>query len=230
MKQLHKPNLWSWSLFNEERNLDFHSVFWCRSIPEGQVASAGPASNIPASNIPANVVIDPLPLSEHDAAHVARLGGVKEIILTNSDHARAASALREQVRKAGGAAPRIWGPALEPAFLAELGAQPLRSEHPLGADLEVLELQGSKTPGELCLILEGDTLVTGDLIRGHRAGRLNLLPDAKLVDKAQAITSLERLARLGQLDAVLVGDGWPVFRGGSAALRELLRETSSRAG
>src|SRR5688572_6876928 len=131
MKQLHKPNLWSWSLFNEERNLDFHSVFWGR--PAG------------------NVVIDPLPLSDHDAAHVARLGGVREIVLTNSDHARAAV----ELQRASGGAARLWGPGLEPAFLAALGAQPLRPEHELGADLEVIELHGSKTPGELCLILEG---------------------------------------------------------------------------
>lgn len=209
MKQLHEPHLWSWSVFDQERSLDFHGVFWRR---------AG-----------GNVVIDPLPLSEHDAAHVARLGGVKEIILTNSDHARAARALQAQQREASGNAPRLWGPALEPAFLAALGAQPLRPEHQLGADLQVFELQGSKTPGELCLLLEGRTLVTGDLIRGQRAGRLNLLPDAKLADRAQAIASLERLTRLEQIEAVLVGDGWPIFRGGAAALRELLQELSSGA-
>jgi glyoxylase-like metal-dependent hydrolase (beta-lactamase superfamily II) len=196
MKQLHKPNLWSFSLFNAERNLDFHSVFWSR--PAG------------------NVLIDPLPLSEHDAAHLERLGGVRDIILTNSDHARAAAELRERTSA------RLWGPRLEPAFLESIGARALAAEHSLGADLEVLELQGSKTPGELCLLLEGDTLVVGDLIRGHRAGRLNLLPDAKLGDKALALQSLEALTRRGGIEAVLVGDGWPVFRGGSAALLELL--------
>ncbi|MEO8183352.1 MAG: MBL fold metallo-hydrolase [Deltaproteobacteria bacterium] len=198
MKQLHKPNLWGFSLFNAERNLDFHSVFWSR--PAG------------------NVLIDPLPLTPHDAAHLDRLGGVRDIILTNSDHARAAAELRERTSA------RLWGPRLEPAFLESLGARALDGEHTLGADLEVLELSGSKTPGELCLILEGETLVVGDLIRGHRAGRLNLLPDAKLGDKALALESLEALTLREGIDAVLVGDGWPVFRAGSAALRELLRE------
>jgi hypothetical protein len=73
------------------------------------------------------------------------------------------------------------------------------------------------------LLLEGDTLVTGDLIRGQRAGRLNLLPDAKLADRALAIRSLERLAQHKQIEAVLVGDGWPIFRAGAAALDELLQ-------
>ena len=198
MKQLHKPNLWSWSLFNAERNLDFHSVFWSR--PAG------------------NVVIDPLPLSDHDAVHIERLGGVSDIILTNSDHVRAAEQLRARTSA------RLWGPRLEPAFLDSLGARGLAAEHTLGAELEVLELQGSKTPGELGLLLEGDTLVVGDLIRGHRAGRLNLLPDAKLGDKALALASLDALARRSGIEAVLVGDGWPVFRGGSAALLELSRD------
>lgn len=198
MKQLHKLNLWGWSLFNAERNLDFHSVFWSR--PAG------------------NVVIDPLPLSDHDAAHVVRLGGVSDIILTNSDHARAAEQLRARTSA------RLWGPRLEPAFLEALGARALELEHTLGADLEVVELQGSKTPGELALLLEGDTLVLGDLIRGQRAGRLNLLPDAKLADKALALASLDALARRTGIEAVLVGDGWPIFRGGAAALLELSRD------
>jgi hypothetical protein len=63
--------------------------------------------------------------------------------------------------------------------------------------------------------------VVGDLIRGQRAGRLNLLPDVKLGDKALALASLGALARRSSIEAVLVGDGWPVFRGGSAALLEL---------
>jgi len=201
MKQLHKPNLWSFSLFNAERNLDFHSVFWRR--PAG------------------NVLIDPLPLSEHDLAHLEGLGGVRDIIVTNSDHARAAAELGERTSA------RLWGPRLEPAFLESIGARALDGNHGLGADLEVIELSGSKTPGELCLLLEGDTLVVGDLIRGQRAGRLNILPDAKLGDRALALQSLEALAGRRGIDAVLVGDGWPVFRAGSAALLELLGELRS---
>jgi hypothetical protein len=200
MKQLHKPNLWSWSLFNEERDMDFNSVFWSR--PGG------------------NVAIDPLPLSEHDAAHVARLGGVQHIIVTNSDHARGTAQLLAAAR----APVRVWGPRLEPGFLDALGAEPIAAEHALGAELEVIELHGSKTPGELCLLLEGDTLVSGDLIRGQRAGRLNLLPDAKLADRGLALHCLQALAQRHGITAVLVGDGWPVFRAGSGALAELLRE------
>jgi hypothetical protein len=63
--------------------------------------------------------------------------------------------------------------------------------------------------------------VTGDLVRAHEGGRLTTLPAAKLRDVARAAASVRRLAALANVDAVLVGDGWPIFRGGGAALREL---------
>jgi hypothetical protein len=84
------------------------------------------------------------------------------------------------------------------------------------------EMNGSKTAGELALVLEGTTLITGDLVRAHEGGSLCLLPDPKLRDRGQAIVSVARLAGLGKIDAVLPGDGWPLFRGGTAALREML--------
>jgi len=68
MKQIHRKDLFGWSEFNKERNLDFHSVLWVR---EG-----------------GNVLIDPLPMSEHDHSHLQRLGGVNFIVITNSDHCR----------------------------------------------------------------------------------------------------------------------------------------------
>ena len=90
----------------------------------------------------------------------------------------------------------------------------------LGA--EVIALDGSKTPGELALLVEGDTLIAGDLLRGQRGGRLNLLPPDKLRDPAAARASIARLAARRSIEGVLVGDGWPVFRDGHARIAELL--------
>lgn len=69
MKLLHRPDLYCWSDFNPERNIDFHSIAWIRA--EG------------------NVLVDPLPLSDHDLAHLQSLGGASWIVITNSDHLRA---------------------------------------------------------------------------------------------------------------------------------------------
>lgn len=60
------------------------------------------------------------------------------------------------------------------------------------------------------------------MIRSHLAGELCLLPNAKLTDLALAQKSAARLANLSAIDTVLTGDGWPVFKQGSAALKRLL--------
>jgi hypothetical protein len=195
MKRLHRPDLYGWSLFDTERNLDFHSVLWVR--PEG------------------NVVFDPLPLTAHDYAHLTALGKLAWIVLTNSDHVRDAAALAERT----GA--QVAGPAGEREGFPIACNRWLVDGEMVVPDLEAMALEGSKTPGELAFVLRGDTLVTGDLVRAHEAGRLTLLPDAKLKDRALALASIERLASHA-LTAVLVGDGWPVFRDGQRALRELV--------
>jgi hypothetical protein len=195
MKRLHKPNLWCWSGFDTARNLDFNSYLWVR---EG-----------------GNVVIDPLALIPHDRDHLMSLGGAALIVVTNSDHTRAAGELAAIT-----GAP-IAGPAGEKATFPLPCARWLADGDELVPGATVLALAGSKTPGELALVIEGDTLVTGDLVRAHQAGSLNLLPPDKLSDPAAAKASLGRLCELPDLAAVLVGDGWPVFRDGLARLREL---------
>ncbi|MCZ6656468.1 MAG: MBL fold metallo-hydrolase [Gammaproteobacteria bacterium] len=196
MKRLHRDDIYGWSVFDERLDIDFHSVVWVR--------------------LDGNVVIDPLPLSEHDRAHLEQLGPVSTIVITNSDHTRASKPLAE----ATGA--RILGPAGERGQL-ECDVW-LDDGDEVVPGLTVITLDGSKTPGELALLLEETTLITGDLIRAHAAGSLCLLPDPKLSDKRQAVASLRRLADLPRIEAVLPGDGWPVFRGGARALADLAAE------
>lgn len=199
MKQLHRPDLYSWSSFDEARDIDFHSVVWVR--PGG------------------NVVIDPLPMSAHDRKHLRKLGGAAVVVVTNSDHERIAQALAIEEDC------ELVGPAgeVELQFAAD---RVLADGDEVVPGLVALALEGSKTPGELALLLEGTTLITGDLVRSHAGGRLDLLPDPKLADKSAAVASVRRLAGLG-VEAVLVGDGWPVFRDGTRALQELLARLQS---
>jgi glyoxylase-like metal-dependent hydrolase (beta-lactamase superfamily II) len=88
--------------------------------------------------------------------------------------------------------------------------------------LKTIELKGSKTPGELALLLEETTLIVGDLVRAYQAGNLTILPDEKLLNRQEAIASVRRLAELSKVEAVLVGDGWSVFRDGGDRLKELV--------
>ncbi len=202
MKLLHRPDLYGWSRFDETRNIDFHSLLW---VHEG-----------------GNVLVDPLPITSHDLAHLRSLGGASLIVVTSSDHVRAT----QHVAKVTGA--KIAGPRAEREafpiacdFWLRDGDQPV-------SGLVVIELEGSKTPGELALLIDGTTLVTGDLVRAHSGGKLDLLPEAKLANPAAALASVDRLIGLGGITAVLPGDGWPVFRDGQRALEEL-RATAKAA-
>jgi len=195
MKLLHRSDLYGWSIFDEGRNIDFHSVLWVR--PGG------------------NALFDPLPLTEHDTKHLLALGGAAHVFLTNSDHVRGSARVAELC----GA--RLYGPAAERAqFPAHCEAWLSDGDEPLPG-LTTLALAGSKTPGELAFVLERTTLIAGDLLRASRAGALDILPDAKLSNRAEALASVRRLIELPELDAVLTGDGWPLFRDARQALREL---------
>ena len=196
MKRLHRHDMYGWSQFDEARNIDFHSVLW--QHPEG------------------NIVVDPLPLSAHDQAHLEQLGGVAWIVVTNSDHVRASEVLAQR----SGA--RIAGPALERDDFP-VKCDRWLSDGEVFAGMKLIAVNGSKTPGELVLLVEQTTLITGDLIRAHEGGRLTLLPEPKLTDRTAAVHSLQRVVEAsGKVDAVLLGDGWPLFVGGGEALRALL--------
>ncbi len=196
MKKLHRPDFFGWSRFDEGRNIDFHSVLWVR--PGG------------------NIAFDPLPPSPHDQRHIEELGGVAFVVLTNSDHVRGTAELTKQF----GA--KVLGPAAERDDFPLACSDWLREGSGAVDQLTVLELQGSKTPGELALLIGDHTLVVGDLVRAHQAGRLHLLPDEKLASRDLALDSVRRLLDYTKVQAVLVGDGWPIFRDGHRVLRELV--------
>jgi glyoxylase-like metal-dependent hydrolase (beta-lactamase superfamily II) len=202
MKSLHIPGLWAWSRFDEARNIEFNSVLAC--LPTG------------------NIAFDPLPLSAHDQAHVEALGGVAWVNISNADHVRDAVGVQQQF----GA--RIGAPIGERGAAELAGvdvAHWFADEGELvDCGVRVLPVRGSKTPGEVAFVLPaGDTLICGDLVRGQTAGRLNILPDAKLSDRAAAIESVREM--LSQRPAhVVVGDGWSVFHRGVQALELLLGE------
>jgi hypothetical protein len=197
MKLLHKDNLYCWSEFDEDRNIDFHSYLWIRA--EG------------------NVVFDPLLLTSHDEEHLMSLGSVTHIVISNSDHIRDAKRLAEIT----GA--QIWGPSEEASNFPIKCTKWLVEETSVLEGLDVYSLNGSKTNGELSFLIEGETLITGDLVRSHSGGKLCMLPEVKLLDIEEAKNSVKRLASIQGVKAILPGDGWPVFRDGGQVLSELAK-------
>jgi glyoxylase-like metal-dependent hydrolase (beta-lactamase superfamily II) len=197
MRRLHRGDLFTWSRYDEPLHVDFNGFLWKR---DG-----------------GNVLVDPPPLPPEHARHLAELGGAGWILITNSDHVRGA---REIAAQTGA---RILGPAGERDHLGVPCERWLFDGDEPFPGLVARELQGSKTPGELALVLDGTTAIFGDLVRAHRADALMLLPEQKLRDPPRALESLRRFRGLHRAVAhVLVGDGWCAFRHGGALLDELL--------
>jgi hypothetical protein len=201
MKALHRPDLFAWSAYDATQRMDFNGLLWRRE--------AG------------NVVVDPVPVGAHDLDHLSELGGAAFVVLTNSAHVRGAPELaaRTGALLLGPAGEREGFPVACARWLAD-GDEPFPG-------LVVRALDGSKTAGELALVLEDTTAIFGDLVRARAAGALALLPAAKLRDPAAAVASLRRLRDLHpRIAHVLVGDGWCAFRNGGALLEELLNESA----
>jgi glyoxylase-like metal-dependent hydrolase (beta-lactamase superfamily II) len=197
MKRLHRRDLFTWSRYDEALHVDFNGLLWKRE--DG------------------NVLVDPLPLAPENERHLADLGGAAWILITNSDHVRGA---REIAARTGA---RVLGPAGErQSFPIPCERWLSDGEEPFPG-LVVRELHGSKTPGELALVLDGDTAIFGDTVRAHRADALMLLPDQKLREPARVLESLRRFRSLHPAFVhALVGDGWCAFRHGGTLLDELL--------
>src|SRR5688572_24069157 len=119
MKRTHRGDLWTWSTFDPTRNFDFNGFLWVR--PGG------------------NVVIDPVPLSTHDEKHLLELGGADWVVVTNSDHLRAA---REVAKRCEA---KLAGPAGERETIGLECDRWLGEGDELVPGLRTLVMDGSKT-------------------------------------------------------------------------------------
>ncbi len=162
-----------------------------------------------------NLAIDPLPLSDADAAEIEARGGLAWVVVTNRDHERDARAIASRFgAKIAATAPDVAmlsGPvdrALEPGDLIGGG--------------RVIELHGFKTPGECALhFADLEAVVLGDALWGSPAGSLRLMPDEKLADPKRAALSLRAVAATWAKH-LLVGDGACIFGNAKAEIWKAL--------
>jgi uncharacterized cupin superfamily protein len=195
------PGVWMWSAWQPDRAMAFNSYLFERTQAEDGDGA---------------VVVDPLPLDEAALAWIASRGGVRTVVLTNRDHARAAQLFRE----------RFGARVLAHAVEAPLFDIPIDATFADGAEVfpgaRAVSLPFGKTPGEVAIhVPRARCAVVGDAVIGAPAGSLSLLPDEKLEDPARFVLSLRALWAL-HLDALLLGDGQPVFQAADDALATLL--------
>ena len=175
-----------WSSWQPDRGMNFNSYLFERG--DGCVA------------------VDPLPLDDASMETIAQMGGVQTIVITNPDHVRASSALRERFDSRVIDAANDGEEVFPGAYAVAI---------PYGKTDEIaLHLRAA------------GAAVVGDAIIGSPAGALSLLPDEKLRDPQRVPFALRRLWAL-QLETLLLCDGQPIFHGADAAIGALLE---ARAG
>ena len=171
MKRLIFEDLYSWSVFSPERQVDFNGHLWVR--PDG------------------NILIDPVAMSDADREHLKALGGVKSIVLTNADHEREAAALQEQT----GAAVIVH--AADADALSIRPTRTLQDRETIVPGLHAIHLSHGKSPGEIALYFpEKGAVLFGDLVVGEPMGALTLLADEKLSDPPKAALELRKILGL----------------------------------
>ena len=201
MKRLMFEGLYSWSVFDEEKQFDFNGHLWVR--PEG------------------NVLIDPVPMQAGDRAQLDALGGAALIVLTNRDHDREAVGFKEQT-----GAQLVAHEADAPLFDFPIDRTVGDGEE-IVPDLRVLHLEHGKSPGEMALIWRGGQVAfIGDFVWGAPAGTVSLGAPPKVADHAQALLQLRKLLAIPKLDALLLGDGHSIYTGAREALLALLESRS----
>jgi len=156
-----------------------------------------------------NLIVDPLPLSEADAAQIDERGGAAWLVITNRDHERDAKAVAARF----GA--KIAASVADAALLGVTVDRTLNEGEEIGG-AHVLSFDGLKTAGEIALHFRAKkTAIAGDALWGDVAGKLRLGP--KLADAGRAALSLRRLAAT-RVENLLIGDGQCVFGGATDVL------------
>jgi uncharacterized cupin superfamily protein len=192
-----------WSVWQPDRNLFFNSFFIESPSSEG-AASDG------------NLIVDPLPLSDADAAEIANRGGAAWIAITNRDHERDARAVAARF----GA--KIAASELDAPLLSGTVDRLLRDGDSIAGGT-VIALDGLKTPGEFALNFRSHRAVLiGDALWGTPAGALRLMPDEKLADPARAALSLRKVAA-ALPEHLLLGDGASIFGNARGVLWQTLQ-------
>ncbi len=179
------PGFWAWRWMSPEKGYFFNGTL---AVHAGK-----------------KVLIDPVLLESGAMAKLESMGPFDAIYLSNKDHERMAYDLR-----------RKWNLPLgihefDVEFLKEKPDFTFKDGQELFCDLKVVHLREQKSPGECAFYSEGKkTLIVGDALIGHPAGKLNMLPDMKYADPRKAQAGLRRLFSL-QFETLLVGDGEPVL-------------------
>ena len=191
------PNIWEWSWFSEEKQLNFN----------GHLLTVGEH----------RILVDPPPMTRGDILFAQQGGPVDYILVTNRDHEREAASLREEFRCT------VMVPELDAKEMTLTIDKTCKDGELLPGGIWVVQLADQKSPGESALFLDTGKgiLIVGDAIIGHPDGALRHLPPEKYADVEKARDGLRRLLKY-KFESLIVGDGTSIITGAKPILEQVL--------
>ncbi|MDH4086251.1 MAG: hypothetical protein OEV71_06390 [Nitrospira sp.] len=200
MKQI-LPDIWQWSWFSDEKQLDFNGLFLM--IGEHKI------------------LVDPPPMTAEARTVVRRHEPVDYIIVTNRDHLREAAVYQAEL----GCQLRV--PEADAAQMDVTPTKTYKDGELLPGGIWAIHLENQKSSGESALFIERGrgVLIVGDALIGKPPGSVRLLPAEKYVDIQKAKDGLRRLLKYN-FDSLLVGDGASILVGGKQQVEQLLSVAS----
>jgi glyoxylase-like metal-dependent hydrolase (beta-lactamase superfamily II) len=198
-----KNGVWMWSVFAEERKLDFN----------GFLVEIGPNRSL---------IVDPPCAGPEVLDGFTPLPQAEFIFLTNADHQRAAEDFKRRFQLP------VYVHEADASLLSFPPDFTVQDGHEFPDGWRVIHLPNQKTPGESALYNAAQqTLILGDALIGSPYQQFSMLPAEKFQDRHAALASLRE--RLGDLavKAVLVGDGDPVLLEAGSMLKDSLIDRSA---
>lgn len=196
MKQI-LPDIWQWSWFSDEKQLDFNGLF----LVTGEH----------------KILVDPPTMTAEARAVVRRYEPIDYIILTNRDHLREAATYQEEFRC------QLRVPEADAAQMAVRPTKTYKDGELLPGGMWAIHLKDQKSPGESALFIERGqgVLIVGDALIGKPPGSVRMLPAEKYADIQKAKDALSRLLKYN-FESLLVGDGASILIGGKQQVEHLL--------
>lgn len=195
-------NIWSWSIFSEEKGYNFNSLL----ISDGNK----------------RVLIDPVKPNDEDFNFIKSKAPFEAIYLTNKDHLRDTHSLRRKLYIP------TWSHKEDKQSLKNEVDYTFKDRDKLACGIEVVHLKDQKSPGESAFYIpDRKILILGDALIGHPAGSLKLLPTAKYKDINKAKEGLLKLQDL-EFDVLLLGDGEPILERAKEKVVQFLQSSMAK--
>ena len=198
------PNIFSWSEFSQEKQLNFNGYFI--ETPEETVFIDPPALSKDELNELQGQINAPVENT------------LKAILLTNAHHERASFDLKKIFKVP------IMTHENDKDLLEFSPDQTFKNKEKLFCGIKVINFEDQKSPGESGFFIEKrKVMILGDALIGKPSGKLNLLPPEKYRDIEKAKEGLEVLKEY-DFDTLLVGDGTSIINNARKVVQEFLKK------